>query len=55
MSGIGMKVQYKSGEAISEQVGVIENERRRPTGRVEYLVRWADGTSGWYMTSNLHF
>lgn len=55
MSAIGMKVQYKSGDVVTEEIGTILNERRTVNGRTQYLVRWASGQEGWYSTSNLHF
>lgn len=56
MSGIGMTVNYKSGTmVVADRVGTIEQERRTTRGTPEYFVRWANGETGWYLASNLHF
>jgi len=49
-----MTVNYRSGATVG-QAGTIEQERRTGRGAPEYFVRWADGTSGWFLASNLHF
>jgi hypothetical protein len=51
-----MRVYYRSGETINrERAGETTDERRSPSGNPQYFVKWADGTSGWYLAQNLAF
>ncbi len=56
MNAIGMTVNYKSGEMIvTTRRGTVEQVRNRSNGKNEYFVRWANGDTGWYLSSNLSF
>lgn len=55
MNGIGLTVNYRSGEMVTSKTGTIEQARRTSKGTPEYFVRWADGTSGWFLAANLKF
>lgn len=55
MNAIGMTVRYKSGETVTSKTGTVEQERVNSHGRKEFFVRWADGSAGWYLASNVQF
>ena len=52
--GGGMTVRYRSGEMVTDRVGVVIEQRGRRNG-MEYFVRWYDGSTGWYLASNVKF
>lgn len=54
MSAIGMRVSYRSGEAVGRS-GVIVEERRTWRGTPEYLVRFDDGSEMWLPACNVRF
>lgn len=54
MSAVGMTVNYKSGEMVTDRTGKVEQVEYK-NGRPSFFVRWADGKAGWYAASNIKF
>lgn len=54
MSAIGMRVSYRSGEAVGRP-GVVVDERRTWRGEPEYKVQFDDGSEMWLLAQNVKF